>query len=133
MFQSIFELIRHYWDIVSNIKFVSGDKEKTHLPIEINVFNIIAMCFISLLVTNIFSISCIISIRRRGEIVSLHGILLLTIAGSSLVLLVATARSSVNYFRFNDQDDVLNLMFHFFLATNLLGGLILLRAQFNME
>ena len=134
MVQSIFELIRDYF----KTGFIaSGDQEKTRYPVdfplEINVFNVSAMCLMSLLATVIFSISCIVTIRRRGEILSIHGILLLIITGVSLVLFVAAARTSVDYFRFQDEDDVFNLLLDLFLATNLLAGLILLRINFNVE
>jgi hypothetical protein len=140
MFQSIGELIRDYWKTIislSSTRFFSDYQTKTRyeidFPLKINVFNIIALCLMTSLATAIFSISCIFNIRRRGEMLSLHGIALLTIAASSLALLVAATQSSVIYFRFNDQDAVYNLLVDLFLATNLLAGLILLRVKLNME
>ncbi len=134
MFQSIFELIRDYF----KTGFIaSGDQKETRYPVdfplEINVFNVSVMCLMSLLATVIFSISCVVNIHRRGEILSIYGILLLIVSGVSLVLFVAAARTSVDYFRFQDEDDVFNLLLDLFLAINLLAGLILLRVHFNVE
>lgn len=140
MFQSIGVLIRDYWKTITSLsstRFFSDHQTKTgyetDFPLKINVFNIIALCLMTSLATAIFSISCICNIRRRGEMLSLHGIALLTIAVSSLALLYAAIQSSVIYFRFNDQDAVYYLLVDLFLATNLLAGLILLRVKFNME